>query len=231
MELGFISDTHNRHNDIDVGGGDIIFHSGDATGRGRSYEIEDFIEWYSKVNYCYKVFTPGNHDFGFEREYTKYKNMCEEAGIICLNDDYVTVEGLKIHGSPVTPWFHNWAFNRARNASEASLYGIDYIFPHWDLIPNDVDVLLTHGPPYEILDELVYPDGSPKGQFVGCEDLLKKVKEVKPKIHAFGHIHEGYGTHEEDGTLFINASSLDECYCPGNEIVKVEYVGGKAILR
>jgi len=228
MNFTFISDTHNKHHGVGVSsnGGDIIFHTGDATSQGGEWEIIRFLDWYSKLNYTHKVFTPGNHDFGFEKEPEKYKKMFKEAGVHLLIDSGVTLDGIKIWGSPVTPWFHNWAFNRARNGSEAALHNVDYIFPHWDMIPNNLDVLLTHGPPYMILDELQYIDGTPKGQFIGCEDLLKRIKEVKPKIHAFGHIHCGYGTKEEDGTLFINAASLDESYSPGNKPINVEFIDG-----
>ena len=229
MKFTFISDTHNKHNNIDVGSGDILFHSGDATGHGSFGEIENFANWLAKQDYKHKVFTPGNHDFDFESKPEIYFKMFKELGIHLLIDEGVTLDGVKIWGSPVTPWFHDWAFNRARNGTEVSLYKVDYIFPHWDMIPNDTDVLLTHGPPHEILDELQFINGVPKGQFVGCEDLLKRVKEVKPKIHAFGHIHCGYGTKEKDGTLFINASSLDEMYSPGNEPIKVKYKNGKII--
>ena len=232
MKLTFISDTHNRHDNIpDVGSGDIIFHGGDATGHGSLWEIESFLEWYSSLDYTHKVFIAGNHDFGFEKEPAKYEKMFKEAGVHLLNDSGITIDGIKIWGSPVTPWFCDWAFNRARNGSEAAMYNCDYIFPHWDMIPDDTDILVTHGPPYQILDELESSRGVPNGQFVGCEDLLKKIKEVKPVIHAFGHIHCGYGTLEQDKTLFINASSLDESYSPGNKPIKVEYVNGKLNLK
>lgn len=231
MDLTFISDTHNRHHQIDVGSGDIILHSGDATSRGWWNEIKDFAEWYAKQDYKHKVFTPGNHDFGFEKEPQKYRDMFKDLGIHLLIDEGVTLEGIKIWGSPVTPWFHDWAFNRARNGQEASLYKVDYIFPHWDMIPMDTDVLITHGPPYLILDELQYVDGTPKGQFVGCEDLAKRVKEVKPKIHAFGHIHCGNGSLIEDDILFINAANLDECYSYSYKPAKVKYEDGKATLK
>jgi len=229
MKLTFISDTHNKHQSIGVSdnGGDIIFHSGDATGHGSEWEIVKFLKWYSELNYKHKVFIPGNHDFGFEKEPSKYRKMFADAGVHLLIDEGVTLEGINIWGSPVTPWFHNWAFNRARNGAEASLHNVDFIFPHWDMIPQDTDILITHGPPYMILDELQYVDGTPKGQFVGCEDLLARIKEVGPKIHAFGHIHCGYGTKKVDDTLFINASCLDETYSPGNEPINVEFVDGE----
>ena len=231
MDFTFISDTHNRHNNIGVSstGGDIIFHSGDATSQGGDYAIKKFIEWYSSVNYKHKIFIPGNHDFGFEREYGKYSKLCEEAGIRCLNNTLVEVDGIKIYGSPATPWFYDWAFNYGRTEAESIMYKVDPIKPLWDVIPEGLDVLLTHGPPYGILDELQFIDGTPKGQWVGCYHLRDRIMQVKPKIHAFGHIHCGYGTQQEGETLHINASSLDETYSPGNEPINVKYVDGKVV--
>lgn len=226
MDFTFISDTHNKHNQIDVGSGDILFHTGDATSMGYFHEIQAFAEWFAKQDYKHKVFTPGNHDFGFEKEPAKYYEMFKDLGLHLLIDERVELEGVKIWGSPVTPWFWNWAFNRARNGAEAAMHNVDFIFPHWDMIPNDIEVLLTHGPPYMILDELCYVDGTPKGQFVGCEDLAKRVEEIKPKIHAFGHIHCGHGAVEQNDTLFINGANLDEAYQSGYEPIKVKYVAG-----
>jgi len=114
--------------------------------------------------------------------------------IIYLNDTGTTIEGLKIWGSPVQPEFFNWAFNRERGED---------ICKHWDLIPDDTDILITHGPAFGILDRVL------EGEYVGCSDLLKKIKQIKPKIHAFGHIHEAYGQCEEDGTTFINACNVN----------------------
>lgn len=225
--ITFLSDTHNRHDEIETGSGDILIHSGDATGMGYECEIRDFAEWFAKQDYEHKVFTPGNHDWGFEKEPAKYREMFKELGIHLLIDESVTLEGIKIYGSPVTPWFLNWAFNRARNGAEAALHNIDYIFPHWDMVPMDTDILITHGPPYMILDELQYVNGDPKGQFVGCEDLAKRIAEVKPKVHAFGHVHCGNGMLEQDGTLYINAANLDECYSYSYEPFSILYKDGK----
>ena len=123
--------------------------------------------------------------------------LADYPNITYLNDSGVTIEGIKFWGSPVTPWFHNWAFNRVG----------EEITKHWDLIPADTDVLITHGPPKGILDETVH------GRLhVGCGHLLKKVLEIKPKVHVFGHIHEARGVHEEAGIKFINASCVDLRY-------------------
>jgi Icc-related predicted phosphoesterase len=88
----------------------------------------------------------------------------------------------------------DYAFNRQRGAE---------IKAYWDKIPADVDVLITHGPPYGILDKTLFQ------MHVGCEELRNAVQErIQPKIHAFGHIHEAYGQVKEGNTLFINASAL-----------------------
>jgi Icc-related predicted phosphoesterase len=83
----------------------------------------------------------------------------------------------------------------------------------WKLIPDDIDILITHGPPYEILD-LVPRQGWDENS--GCEELRKKVEEIaakgRLKLHVFGHIHCGYGTHVQFGVKFVNASNCDEAY-------------------
>lgn len=107
------------------------------------------------------------------------------------------MERITIWGSPITPEFHNWAFNRKRG---------EEINKHWQLIPNNTDILITHGPAFGILDKIF------QNQNVGCEDLLKSVENINPKYHIFGHIHEGFGTTQNQNTTFINASSLDYNY-------------------
>lgn len=231
MEITFISDTHNKHDQISVGSGDMIIHSGDATSRGTDYEIEMFFKWFAAQDFKHKIFVPGNHDLTIEAIPEEYMKECNALGIHMLIDRSVTIDGIKIWGSPVTPWFGDWAWNRARNGTEAALYNCDFIFPHWDKIPWDTDILVTHGPPYGILDELHTIYGMPKGQFVGCEDLLKKVKEVKPKIHSFGHIHCAHGTLEQDGTLFINAANLDELYSYSYKPTSCNWNNGKPKLN
>lgn len=207
MEITFISDTHwciaeeaQRQEITDLlTGGPILVHAGDVSGRGSEREIRLFLEWFSKLPYAHKIMIAGNHDFFFEVASKDRVNevLAEYPEITYLNDSGVTIEGIKFWGSPVTPYFHNWAFNRFQKE----------IAEHWDLIPNDIDVLITHGPPYGILDK-VYHDK----QNVGCLILKNKVKEVKPQVHVFGHIHEAMGVHEEDGTTYINASVVDLRY-------------------
>lgn len=199
-KLCFISDTHTYHDQIEVGSGDILIHSGDATFKGREDELKDFIGWYSSRDYTYKIYVPGNHDVGLENNYEERSKWFKDAGIILLNDESVTIKGLKIHGSPFTPTFGRWSFMEDRNV----------IKRHWDLIPLDTDILVTHGPPYGFGDIVSGMYGPV--EHVGCEELYRRVNEVNPKIHAYGHIHEGAGYINMGNTEFINASMLDERY-------------------
>ena len=203
MEITFISDTHwlvrDAQDRLDMEdllpGGPILVHAGDVSGRGTEPEIRQFLDWFSKLPYMHKVLIAGNHDFFFEvaKPEEVAALIAEYPGITYLNDSGATIEGIKFWGSPVTPFFHNWAFNRWP----------DEIKPHWDMIPEEVDVLITHGPPKGILDYTEYDRDN-----VGCSLLLEKVKQVKPKVHVFGHIHEARGKKEVDDTVFINASMV-----------------------
>ncbi len=207
MEITFISDTHHivsNQEDRDdltllLPGGPILVHAGDMSGRGTESEIRRFLDWFSSLPYMHKILIAGNHDFFFEiaKPELVAALLADYPEVTYLNDSGVTIEGIKFWGSPVTPWFHNWAFNRYPQEIEA----------HWDLIPNDTDVLITHGPPQGILDKTIR-----EGWSVGCKYLLKVVNRVNPKVHVFGHIHEGMGQTQIGGTIFINAAVVDERY-------------------
>jgi Icc-related predicted phosphoesterase len=205
--LVLISDTHTKHFEIDSQlkqiysdhPDSIIVHSGDISYRGRKWEVEEFLQWYSSLPFKNKIMIAGNHDFLFEESPAVADEMLEKEGqgIIYLNDSGVELDGLKFWGSPVTPWFHNWAFNRID----------DKINEHWDLIPNDINVLITHGPPYLTLD------ATKSGLRVGCPRLSNKIKDLTDlKVHVFGHIHEASGIVEKDGVTYVNASTLDLYY-------------------
>lgn len=175
----------------------MIIHAGDVSKRGSTYEIEDFLNWFKSLDFKHKIFIAGNHDFFFEEAIEYEIQKLIPKGVTYLNDSGVKINNLNIWGSPIQPWFHNWAFNKKRG---------EEIKSHWDLIPINTDILVTHGPPFEILDQTI------RGESVGCKDLLDKVIIVKPKVHVFGHIHEGYGLLDLNDTKFINASVLDVSY-------------------
>jgi len=219
-----ISDTHCKHAKIKLPGGDILIHSGDATSRGDLSETLNFLDWFGDQDYSYRVLVPGNHDFIFEQNPALMADECKVRGIILLNDSGTAMAGLNVWGSAITPWFYDWAFNRQRGAE---------IKKHWDLIPNSTDILVTHGPPYRILDEV--PNGGGSYKHVGCEDLLTKICETTVKLHVFGHIHEGAGVKDFDGRTFVNASSLNGRYdfkTPGyRRIIKEESSYYEEVLR
>ena len=197
MKFVAISDTHCRHHNLRLPKGDVLLHAGDICYKGQKDEVVDFLKWFSQQPFQYKIFIAGNHDFFLESAKASEIEKLIPENVTYLNDSSITIEGLKIWGSPVTPWFFNWAFNRHRG---------EEIKTHWDLIPADTAVLLTHGPVLGIHDMVI------NSQRVGCRDLLDKVKDIKPRVHVCGHIHEGYGTLQKFGVKFINASVLNESY-------------------
>jgi Icc-related predicted phosphoesterase len=214
VKIVAISDTHGKHRNLVLPEGDILIHAGDVSSMGKESEIKDFLNWFSKTDFTYKIMIAGNHDFYFEKIGDNAKVLEEliPANVIYLNDSVVEIENLgqktlRIWGSPIQPWFFNWAFNRNRGED---------IKRHWDKIPQNTDMLITHGPAYGILDKTT------RNESVGCEDLLEKVKEVKPIFHICGHIHEAYGYIKQSGTEFINASVLDENYNLRNKPIVFE---------
>ena len=207
MKFIAISDTHGQHHKLHLPEGDCIIHAGDVSKMGKHFEIIDFLEWFKQLDFEHKIFIAGNHDFWFEQAtQIEIKKMIPE-NIIYLNDSGILINGIQIWGSPITPWFYDWAFNRQRG---------EEIKKHWDLIPANTDILITHGPVHGILDRTTSNDHA------GCEDLKNQVEIVKPKVHICGHIHEGYGMIEKEETLFINASVLNVKYELVNEVVEFE---------
>lgn len=216
--ITFISDTHTKHDKINgfLTGGDILVHAGDLTGRGYITEIENFMKWYDNINnYDTKVFIAGNHDFGFQDDNQKLRGLLTgyktidylEDDLMMVGEDYETM--IKIWGTPWQPEFHNWAFNLPRG---------EKLKEKWDMIPVDVDILVTHGPAFGKLDYVPYD-----GKNVGCEDLLNRIQEIKPKIHVCGHIHSGRGIVFSEGTLYINAAVLNERYEFQNKPIVIDF--------
>jgi Icc-related predicted phosphoesterase len=211
-KITFISDTHTKHRHLtnDLPGGDILIHCGDISSRGYKNEIENFLGWFDGIKgYEYKIFIAGNHDFGFQDNPKEcFELLKNYPSITYLQDNSIIIDGIKIYGSPWQPRFHNWAFNVNR--------GWD-IAQKWERIPQDTDILITHGPLLGILDITNISER------VGCEDLYNRVMEIKPKVHAFGHIHSSYGMKEMDGMTFINASNLGEDYLYQNDPITLDF--------
>lgn len=201
MKFVVISDTHGKHDSLTVPDGDVLLHAGDMSVRGELHELRDFNDWLTKLPHNQKLFIPGNHDFCFEDEEVSREAM-DSLQARCLIDDLVEIDGVKIWGAPWQPEFFNWAFNLKRGQP---------LREKWQMIPDDVDILVTHGPPRGIGDE-VYP----QCETVGCRELRKRVKEIQPSYHIFGHIHEGYGLYENGRTTFVNAAICDRQHAPRN---------------
>jgi predicted phosphohydrolase len=197
MRFVAISDTHCRHHHLQLPKGDVMLHAGDVTMRGLRSELLDFLLWFGHQPFRYKIFIAGNHDFCLEKLKPDALQSLLPPGVIYLNDSGTTVEGIHIWGSPVTPFHHNWAFNRHRGA---------HIRRHWQRIPSGTDILLTHTPPFGVLDELLSEKNN------GDKDLLETVNALQPTIHVFGHIHEAYGKKVKSPTQFYNCSLMNEQY-------------------
>jgi Icc-related predicted phosphoesterase len=187
-----IADTHGEHSRLELPEGDILIHAGDMTLRGTMEQLGHVAQWLRKQKHQHKIVIAGNHDFALQRDPVNARALFH--GLTFLEDSEVTVAGLRIWGSPWQPWFHDWAFNLRRGAE---------IDAKWKLIPEGIDVLVTHGPP------LGYGDLVHRGERVGCEDLLRHLSRVKPKLHLFGHIHEDRGEWQLGPTRIVNCTTSE----------------------
>ena len=196
MRLVAISDTHGLHNGIEgLPDGDVLVHAGNFMNSGYDPEdIRSFNCWLGEQPLMHRVVCGGNHDRCFQKFPEQARGLLTNA--IYLENAGVTIDGVSFWASPYTPEFLNWAFMYPRSPAA---------WKYWDQIPQGVEVLVTHGPPMGILDQV-----TPGGEHLGCEELLKAVEEKKPKVHIFGHIHGGAGTFENGATRFVNAAYLNE---------------------
>ena len=209
----FISDTHNYHKYVQLPKGEILVHAGDISGQGKPEEVGPFFDWLEEKSKEFEhiIFIAGNHDMSFEYKHPWLQSWLSKlpANVHYLEDSEIVIDGIKFYGSPWQPEFFDWAFNLPRGKELAN---------KWAQIPKDTDVLITHGPPYGICDYTLRDN-----IHVGCADLLDRVFLIQPKIHVFGHIHEGYGYKVLNGTTFINASTCNLRYSPDNDPVCVDY--------
>jgi Icc-related predicted phosphoesterase len=212
MLLCIISDTHNKHKRIkNLPNADVIIHCGDMTSMGYEHEIISFLKWFSKLSqYKYKIFVAGNHDWLFEKNGLLARSLVPD-NVIYLEDNGIEIEGKYFYGSPVQSPFENWAFNRPE----------EKLKQHWEAIPDNVDVLITHSPPYG------FGDYTPMTKdHVGSPSLREEVlTRVKPTVHCYGHIHDGYGIRVVENTtptLFVNASILNDDYIRTYDPILIE---------
>lgn len=175
---------------------------------GYDHEVGNFLRWFSNLNqFRHKIFIAGNHDFSFEQDFDYIKKFIP-SNVIYLENSEIVIDGIKFYGTPIQKIFCNWAFNKE----------YEDLKKYYKMIPDDVDVLITHTPPLGILDDVVnniIPQGTP---YLDVEIL----ERIKPKISCFGHIHESYGIKKINQTLFVNASILNHRYELVNKPIIIE---------
>lgn len=191
------SDTHSKHKQVPIPDGDIFLHCGDLTPRGNHNEFISVGTWFEslKDRFKHRIMIAGNHDFSLMWNSRMILDNYFDKDVIYLEDSGIELEGIKFYGSPWVPQFMNWAFMKLDHELK----------PHWDAIPDDTDILITHGAPHGILDK--YDD-----RHTGSQTLMKRIKELKLKHHIFGHLHEGYGDDIVDGVHYHNVAALNGEY-------------------
>lgn len=234
-----LSDTHLRNKFVapEV---DVILHAGDHTLGGRIQEITQAAMNLGSRPAKKRIAIAGNHDWLFQKDTGLARKLFEERGIIYLQDQQYVIQkatfpqldkDLVVYGSPWQPEFYDWAFNLKRGAQ---------IKEKWDMIPDGIDILMTHGPPYGIQDK------APRGynidnygeadfafsyEMVGCKDLLDAINRIKPGLHVFGHIHRDKGWKKWEQTLCVNAAICSEEYKDEHGPIVVEYENGSFEVR
>lgn len=209
MKIVCISDTHSLHRKIpSIPDGDVLVHAGDCLGAGTLENIEDLNDWLGSLPHQHKILIAGNHDWVFQEAPDEARAALSNA--IYLEDSGVEIEGVRFWGSPWTPTFMDWAFMLERGQP---------LYDRWQQIPEDIDVLITHGPPKGVGDLATMGF---KCQNVGCQDLLDRIDQLCLKAHVFGHIHEGYGQYQRGKIQLINASTCTARYLATNPPVVLE---------
>jgi Icc-related predicted phosphoesterase len=209
MVIWHFSDTHGYHDLLNVPENiDIAIFSGDCSNFRDVYRSEQeilyFLEWYKSLNIRCKIMIAGNHDTALERKFIS-KQTLESSGIKYLENESIEIDGIKIWGSPYTPSFNDWSFNKKR----------DKLHDLWQTIPEDTNIVVTHGPPAAILD-LSY-NSKNLLEYCGCTALKKRMLNLEPRLHLFGHIHNcqeiinaGYTKLSNYKTIFSNGSVVTD---------------------
>lgn len=214
MIIDCISDLHGHYPQLE--GGDLLIVAGDLLARDEYEELDYFIRWLEVQNYKKKIVIGGNHDSQLVRN----PNWLQSRSIEYLCDSGTEFEDLKIWGSPWTKTFPNVN----HHCKAFTIDTEEELAIKFSLIPDDIDILITHSPPYRIFDRVKrYNSIGKYSENVGSIFLRNKAMQIKPKLHIFGHIHE-WGGRVFDSTItkFVNASIMDGMYDPVNKPVRIE---------
>jgi Icc-related predicted phosphoesterase len=210
MRLVLLSDTHALPlTEWNVPDGDVLIHAGDFC-QGRTVHLDAvrvFNDEMAALPHKHKLLVGGNHDWPLQLDAEEARKML--TAVTYIEDGSLTICGVKFYGSPWQPDFRLWAFNLQRRCPELKA--------KWAAIPDNTDVLITHTPPFGVLDF-----SSSAQENVGCELLRRRLEFISPKLHVFGHVHEGRGQEINNDTVCINASSVDSDYEPVHKPVVVD---------
>ncbi|MGB5684682.1 MAG: metallophosphatase domain-containing protein [Candidatus Electrothrix sp.] len=191
MKVAIFSDTHTSHWKIKIPAADILIFAGDMTHCRTDREVVDFNDFLRSLPHKHKVVVAGNHDHRLTDDPEKAQALLSEARY--LQDEAVVIEGITLYGAPWNPLFNDHA------CDAFSLPRGKVLKKKWDMIPQDIDILVTHTPPSGILDR-----SGPVSH--GCTDLAAAVATLKPKYHIFGHIHNRHGAVKHGETWYINGN-------------------------
>ena len=200
MRVVAVADTHLFHDELRVPDGDVFIHAGDLCRGGGLDDLEVAARWLASLPHPTKVAIAGNHDWAFVRSPADAQRILGPE-VIYLQDSGVLLNGLRFWGSPWQPEFNDWAFNLPRGPN---------LREKWALIPEDIDLLVTHGPPYGIGDSTGCDGGGYAGpDRLGCEELRARVLDIRPMLHLFGHIHDAGGAWSIGATTFANVTTWE----------------------
>tara|TARA_Y100000310_G_C20404635_1_gene679063 strand:+ start:148 stop:780 length:633 start_codon:yes stop_codon:yes gene_type:complete len=205
MKLVCFADTHALDlSDVIIPDGDVLICAGDFTNIGEIKDVIKFNTWLNTLPHEHKIIIAGNHDHSFCEQDGRQGTDGAEYLTNCnyLQDSEVVIDGVKFYGSPATKKFCNWAHN----------YTEKELKEKWKAIPDDTDVLITHGPAHGFLDKCV------DGYRAGCKHLATRIRELDLKYHVCGHIHESYGRQG----IHINCSLVNEYYEIVNKPIVVD---------
>lgn len=226
LKIVAISDVHGRWNKLTIPECDLLISSGDYSFRGERHMVKDFHEWLNRQPAKHIISVQGNHEKWVEAHFQEAKEL---ALSVCprvhfVEHELVEIEGVKIFCSAWTPWFHNWAYNAHRSLDSAQRHQQPYIDDKWKDIPQDTNIVVTHGPVHGILDLVYQVDGVTPRERVGCDLLGQRIQQLPDcKIHICGHIHSSHGYKYFNGRHYYNASVCGETYAVDYPVTEIEY--------
>lgn len=203
VKIVAVADTHEAHRRLIIPNGDVFIHAGDLTMMGGKKKIKGVFDWVAALPHTHKIVIAGNHDLDLDETTPMYHDLKIKAlvdsypGIHYLCDSTIELDvngrHLKIWGSPFSPAFEDWAFQYEQGERT------------WQDIPEDADIIVTHTPPKGILDTIERRDGTILSG--GCDTLAERVRQIKPLLHVFGHLHDDGGRKVKiENTVYANAA-------------------------